>query len=243
MGSFPMIGVRHRSQEDHVTLTDSTSAALAAKVGPSETHRSAFSVNGASAPSLGAGDRGLVEAIRTGDPVAAAPLYRHLRPSIEQALHRVLRDRPPEFDDLMQITFERVIRTIAGGSFEGRSQLKTWASAIAAHVAVDWLRRRTQEQKLFEAMDSASVDPHAYNTLPERQLEARSEVRKVHGILRRMKPRRATILVLHDVLGHSVPQVAELLGIKVSAAQSRLRRARQEFVRRRTSTARPAVDA
>jgi DNA-directed RNA polymerase specialized sigma24 family protein len=38
--------------------------------------------------------------------------------------------------------------------------------------------------------------------------------------------------VLHDVLGHSVPQVAELLGIKQSAAQSRLRRARQEFIRR-----------
>lgn len=180
-------------------------------------------------------DESLVEAVRAGDARAAAPLYSALRPSIEQALHRVIRDRPPEFEDLMQVTYERVIRTIAGGNFEGRSQLRTWASAIAAHVAVDWLRRRTQEQRLFEAMDSAQIDPQVYNVLPERQLEARSEVRKIHGILGRMKPRRATILVMHDVLGHSVPQVAELLGIKVSAAQSRLRRARQEFIRRCTS--------
>src|SRR5690606_34601836 len=143
----------------------------------------------------------------------------------------VLRGRPPDFEDLMQVTYERVIRTIADGHFEGRSQLKTWASAIAAHVAVDWLRRQSQERRLFETMDSTLVEPHVSNMLPERQLEARSEVRKIHGILARMKPRRATILVLHDVLGHSVPQVAQLLGIKLSAAQSRLRRARQEFVR------------
>ena len=185
--------------------------------------------------SLGVTDRGLVEAIQAGNSHAAAPLYNSLRPSIEQALHRVLRDRPPEFEDLMQITYERVIRTIAEGNFEGRSQLKTWASAIAAHVAVDWLRRRTQEQRLFEAIDLAAVDPQACNILPERQLEARSEVRKIHGILGRMKPRRATILVLHDVLGYSVPQVSQLLGINISAAQSRLRRARQEFVRRCTT--------
>jgi len=186
--------------------------------------------------SLGVTDRGLVEAIRAGHSHAAAPLYDSLRPSIEQALQRVLRDRPPEFEDLMQITFERVIRTIAEGHFEGRSQLKTWASAIAAHVAVDWLRRRTQEQRLFEAVDFNAIDPQAYGVLPERQLEARSEVRKIHGILGRMKPRRATILVLHDVMGHSVPQVAELLGINISAAQSRLRRARQEFLRRYTTS-------
>lgn len=191
--------------------------------------------NRSSACLLGSADRDLVLAIQRGDISAAAPLYARLRPSIEQALRRVLKERPAEFEDLMQITYERVIRTIAEGNFEGRSQLKTWASAIAAHVAVDWLRRRTQEQRLFEAMDSALLDPGGYNVVPERQLEARSEVRKIRGILGRMKPRRANILVLHDVLGHSVPQVAGLLGIKVSAAQSRLRRARKEFVRRCTT--------
>jgi RNA polymerase sigma-70 factor, ECF subfamily len=185
---------------------------------------------------LGATDRGLVEAIQAGNSHAAAPLYDSLRPSIDQALHRVLRGRPPEFEDLMQVTFERVIRTIAEGNFEGRSQLKTWASAIAAHVAVDWLRRRTQEQRLFEAIDLDAVEPQAFNVLLERQLEARSEVRRIHGILGRMKPRRATILVLHDVLGYSAPQVAQFLGINVSTAQSRLRRARQEFLRRWTTS-------
>lgn len=189
--------------------------------------------------SLGAADWGLVQAIRRGDSVAAAPLYAFLRADIERTLYRVLRHRPAEFEDLRQVTYERVIRTIAAGNFEGRSQLKTWASAIAANVATDYLRRRNCELKLFEGLDTIGMELPQPASAVERQLEARSEVRKVQGILRRMKPRQAALLVLHDLLGHSVPQVAELLGMNAAAARSTLRRARHEFARRCTPTSRP----
>jgi len=171
-------------------------------------------------------------------------MYAFLRPGIERSLYRVLRHRPPEFEDLLQVTYERVIRTVAAGNFEGKSQLKTWASAIAANVATDYLRRRHYENLLFEGLGAASADPPPAATSTERklerQLEARSEVRMVQGILRRMKPRYAALLVLHDLLGHSVPHVAELLGMNPAAARSTLRRARQEFVRRHTPTSRPS---
>lgn len=188
----------------------------------------------------------MVQAIRQGDSVAAAPLYALLRPGIERSLYRVLRHRPPEFEDLLQVTYERVLRTVAAGNFEGKSQLKTWASAIAANVANDYLRRSHYEKRIFEGLGSASTDPPRPSTSArpelERQLEARSEVRMVQGILRRMKPRQAALLVLHDLLGHSVPQVAELLGMNPAAARSTLRRARQEFARRHTPTSRPCDD-
>ena len=184
-------------------------------------------------------ERRLVQAIRLGQREAARPLYDTLRASIESTLYRVLRAQPTEFEDLKQITYERVIRSIALGKFEGRSQLNTWASAIAAHVALDFLRRRTQEQRLFEALGTANVR-HMSDLIPERQLEARSEFRKIQGILHRMKRRPAVVLVLHDMLGHSVPEIAELLGMKASAAQTTLRRARVEFVRRCGSTLRPS---
>src|SRR5688572_5444014 len=107
---------------------------------------------------LGAADMRLVQAIRRGDAAAAAPLYAFLRPDIERTLYRVLRHRPAEFEDLRQVTYERVIRTIAAGNFEGRSQLKTWASAIAANVATDYLRRRNYELKLFEGLATTSSE-------------------------------------------------------------------------------------
>lgn len=191
------------------------------------------------APCVAALDRTLVRAIRTGGPVAAGPAYALLRPSIERTLTRVLRGRPQEFEDLLQITYERVLRTVAAGNFEERSQLKTWAGAIAAHVATDYLRRKSYEAKLFEGLGAASIDPPLPTGAPERQLEARSEVRKVLGVLSRMKPRFASILVLHDIFGYSVPQVAERLGMNTCAARSTLRRARQEFVKRCSYTLRP----
>lgn len=184
---------------------------------------------GAAVKALSASDRTLIEAILARDSAGAASLYSALRASIESALYRVLRDRPPEFDDLMQVTFERVIQTIRAGRFKGRSQLRTWASAIAAHVAIDHMRRRRQEQKLFITMDIDTIDIHVQDVRPERQLEARSEGRKVDAILKRMKVRSATVFLMHDGLGYSVPQVAELLGMGDAAAQSTLCRARQEF--------------
>jgi RNA polymerase sigma-70 factor (ECF subfamily) len=181
---------------------------------------------------LSAVDASLVEAVRAGDSHAAAPLFHRLRPAIERTLKILVRDRPADVDDLVQVTLERVVRGITDRKFEGRSQLTTWARAIAVHVAMDWLRSRHAEQKLYEALFFA--DPHRQSQIHdvERQLEARAEVRRLQAVLARMKCVNATALVLHDVYRHSVPEVARLLGISVSAAESRVRRARLELVRR-----------
>jgi DNA-directed RNA polymerase specialized sigma24 family protein len=47
-----------------------------------------------------------------------------------------------------------------------------------------------------------------------------------------MSPDKAMVLVLHDVLGHELVEIAAMLGISTSAAQSRLVRARRDFAER-----------
>jgi DNA-directed RNA polymerase specialized sigma24 family protein len=47
-----------------------------------------------------------------------------------------------------------------------------------------------------------------------------------------MSPKKAMVLVLHDVLGHDLTEVSVMLGVSVSAAQSRLVRGRRELLRR-----------
>jgi RNA polymerase sigma-70 factor, ECF subfamily len=167
--------------------------------------------------------------------LAASTRTVDLQRTIEQTLYRVLRRRPSEFEDLAQITYERVIRTLGEGRFEGRAQLATWAGAIAARVAVEWLRRQSREQRLLNALGTTSLAAEVH--MPQRKLEARSEIRRVQAILGRMNSKAATVLVLHDMVGYSVPELAQILGIGASAAQTRLRRARAEFVKRCTATA------
>lgn len=175
-------------------------------------------------------DAQLLRALRAGRPEAARPLYDHLRPTIEWSLRRVLRGGYRDFEDLVQSTFERILRGVVEDRFEGRSSLRTWASAIAAHVALDALRRGGREASRLQGQVSAlDLESH---TKAEPTLEARAELRRVRDILTRMNPDHAETLLLHDVLGHHVAEIAEMKCTGLSATQSRLRRARRELLRR-----------
>lgn len=160
-------------------------------------------------------------------------LYQRLRPSIEYALLRILRRRHSDIEDLVQVTFERVVRSLTANRFSGQSALSTWAAAIAGYVAIDYLRRSQVESRLFS--DAPAVDTDMATSavdFAERRIEARSEMQHLHTVLIKMKPKLAETLVLHDVFGHSAEEVAALCGVSVVAIRSRLFRARRDFVRR-----------
>src|SRR5690606_3554545 len=76
------------------------------------------------------------------------------------------------------------------------------------------------------------VPPHAVRPRADVGVEAQIELRRVQGILSRMKPDLAETLVLFEVLGHPVEEIAGLRGATVSATQARLHRARLELRRR-----------
>jgi DNA-directed RNA polymerase specialized sigma24 family protein len=140
-----------------VTRSSNTSDALAAKVGPRGAHPARRRREACAASQPRAADRELIDAIQAGDSTAAAPLYARLVPSIRYSIQAVLRSNPPEYEDLIQATFERVIRAVMAGRFEGRSHLKTWASTIAVHVAIDFLHKWNRDQQLLEPLDSEAL--------------------------------------------------------------------------------------
>lgn len=175
-------------------------------------------------------DAELVEGLLAGDRRLAQVLYDHLRPSIDGTLRRVLHQRGPDFEDLVQVTFERILRNLAQDRFEGRSRLKTWACAIASHVALDALRKKQRERLRLEDNVEQEALPSAFHS--EKRMESWGELRRVQGILAEMKPKLAHTLILHDVLGHSLREIAQSSTMTESAAQSRLHRARLELKRR-----------
>lgn len=172
----------------------------------------------------------LRSALQSGDPRIAAELYGHLRPSIDHALRRVLHHRYRDFDDLVQQTFERILRALAENRFEGRSSLRTWASAIATHVALDALRSGSREARRFVPLED--LPPHTARPRADASVEVQIELRRIQSILSRMKPDLAETLVLFEVLGYPVEEIADLRGASVSATQARLHRARLELKRR-----------
>lgn len=179
-------------------------------------------------------DEQVIDGLIAGEGWAAETLYDRLESVVERTLRRILRSKEADYDDLVQITFERVLKSLVARRFSGACSLDTWASAIAGHVGIDALRSRVRERHYFTCdQDGSSTFSGAPS--PEdlqRKLEARSDIEQIQSILASMKPEQAQTIVLHDALGHELSEIAVLMGVSVAAAQSRLVRGRKELIRR-----------
>ena len=168
-----------------------------------------------------------------GERWAHAALYDQLFPVVARTLQKVLRDTSGDYEDLVQVSFERIVRTLTSERGAQVSNLSGWAGSIAAHVALDALRGRMRERRLFER---ESIGQPRVEGVPapslERQLEARKQLEWLQHTLSRMSPDQAQTILLHDVLGHGLADVATIMGVTVAAAQRRLSRGHQELVRR-----------
>ena len=186
----------------------------------------------ASRPSLS--DEQIVAALLAGADWASEELYDRLHAVVERTLRRVLQAADGDYTDLVQVAFERVVRSLVDRRFSGACSLTTWASAIAANVGVDALRARMRERSMV--VNERSSSPELYKSMAlaslEAQLEARSEIEQLEQILSSMKPEQAETVFLHDGLGHELSEIARLMGVSVAAAQSRLVRGRKELFRR-----------
>lgn len=171
----------------------------------------------------------IVDAIERGDARVAGALYDHLAPAIDRAIVKVCGARDGDHDDLVQSTFEQVVSSIARGRFRRGSTLATWASAIACHVALNAIRSRRRERRVFDR--HAAVDDERHGAVSGRA-DASVDLERVRICLAELSEEKAEALVLHDVLGHDLAEIAELTGVSIAAAQTRLSRGRRELVER-----------
>src|SRR3982750_1674962 len=92
----------------------------------------------------------ILAGVEAGERWAHTALYDLLYPVVARTLEKILRDNSGDYEDLVQVTFERIVRTLIGERRAPVANLFAWASSIAAHVALDALRRRARERRLFE---------------------------------------------------------------------------------------------
>ncbi len=188
----------------------------------------------AQASSGDASDQQVLDAIAAGEKWAADALYDRLYPTVARSLQRILQDSGPDYDDLVQVSFERILRSLLERRTAHVLSLTAWASGIATHVALDALRLRQRERGLFRRDDLAggALLEIAGSANAERQLEARRQLLAIQGVLARMKSELAEAVLLHDMVGHDLAETAALTNVSLAAAQSRLFRGRKELLRR-----------
>jgi RNA polymerase sigma-70 factor (ECF subfamily) len=103
--------------------------------------------------------------------------------------------------------------------------LRPWLFGIAFRVVSDYRRSaRIVRETLDDLPDVVDGAPPADEQIAERQ--AREAVMRV---LDELDLDRRAVLVMHDLEGHPVPEIAAALAIPVPTAYSRLRLARQDL--------------
>jgi len=175
-------------------------------------------------------DRELVTAVTARDPRAGLALYDRLIRVVEWTILRVSGQRSTDHEDLVQSAFEQIVVTLFKRRYTHDCSLTSWASAISCHVALNALRNRRKRRVLYS--DAALREEPAGRPDLENQLAARQALERIRNELACMNRDRAEILVLHELNGLELSEIARVLGISVTAAQSRLSRGRRELLAR-----------
>ena len=150
------------------------------------------------------------------DGVTAERLAEELEPLYRFAVG-ITRD-PDLASDLVQDTFVRAVER--ADQFRGDAPLRSWLRRILHNLAVDRARRSHHEVLVEEVEEDWQDD--AYTVDPAVVVERAATREELEDA--------RTVVLLHDVEGWKVREIAELEHISLPAAKQRLRRGRMMLV-------------
>jgi RNA polymerase sigma-70 factor (ECF subfamily) len=162
-----------------------------------------------------------VAAARAGDDAARASLVEALMPRARNLVRFLVRG-DAESDDIVQDALVVVLERLH--NYRGEGRFEHWADGVIMRVALHRLRRLRLRLRRF-----VSSPPHELELRSERASmplplqRGYLERRELVGALDRLPYKQRHALVLHYVLGMTVPEVAAELGVPRETLHSRLR--------------------
>ena len=118
---------------------------------------------------------------------------------------------PEEAADALQDAMISAFRR--AGSFRGDSAVTTWLHRIVVNAALDRMRRRSARPTAGGG-DEEVLDSIASSRNPQSDPSGASDTQlDVQAALRRLVPEQQAALVLVDMLGYSVADAADVLGV------------------------------
>jgi RNA polymerase sigma-70 factor (ECF subfamily) len=163
------------------------------------------------------GDAELLARHVDGDPDAFSELVSRHRDRLWAVALRTL-GSPEDAADALQDALLSAYRGAAG--FRGNSAVTTWLHRIVVNACLDLARRRAVRPTEPLLADPAG-EPADRDTVSERETSL-----AVLAALRTLPPEQAAAVVLVDIEGYPVSEVAEILEVPAGTVKSRCARAR-----------------
>jgi len=166
-------------------------------------------------------DASLVRAFAERDATAASELYDRFASRV-YGLGIVMLGNSAAAQDLVQDTFVKLWRS-ADRFDETRGRLDTWVLLVARSLAIDSLRRRVLEARTLEA--TGTVRDVAPEPGPEEIAETKDMTARARRAMATLSDGQRAALELAYFGGKTSTEVAELEGIPVGTAKTRIRTA------------------
>lgn len=160
----------------------------------------------------------------SGDPHAQGELFEAYRADVTRLCHRLLGSRE-DAEDVVHESFLRMQRGVA--SYDPARPFRRWLLALAAHCAIDRLRRRHREARLFD--DDADPTQHAGGDTPLAG-ELREELRRrVLAAIDTLPDRYRAPIVLRYYADLDYASIAAILGVDANQVATLLLRGRRRL--------------
>lgn len=158
----------------------------------------------------------------TGDRAAWRSLYERHAALVYRFLS-ALGVRDPDREDACQDVFMAVYRSLP--SFRGESQLSTWIYRIAARTTGKLIQKRKLRNALATMMLSEPPAP------PPDPSEETTRTLMLDRMLDRLHPKKRLVLVLFELEGVPVDEIARIADCPTNTVWSRLHHARLDLAR------------
>jgi RNA polymerase sigma-70 factor (ECF subfamily) len=175
----------------------------------------------------------LVQRAQAGDEAAFREIVERYQSKVFSIIHGIVRQRN-DVEDIAQQIFAKVYLSLR--SFDFRSSLITWIYKITVNECFDYLRKRKVRKLVYESDLSEDEVRRVENSEPQtnRQDPADESLARRDYILKllsRVSEEERMLLMMKEVEGYSVEELAEKTGMNENTIKVKLFRARQKLVK------------
>jgi RNA polymerase sigma-70 factor (ECF subfamily) len=170
----------------------------------------------------------LVSAAKSGDTVAFVELSKRHSNKILRRAYRIVKNWQ-DAEDVLQESLMRAFLHLK--DFEERSSFSSWLTRIAINFSLMNLRKKrgyveTSMDVINDDHELLHWEPKDPGENPECHFSRREREELLDGAIRQLPPTLRQVVQLKLIDGRSGEEVSQTLGITVSAAKSRLARAK-----------------
>jgi len=170
----------------------------------------------------------LVRKCQSGDPEAFRMLVERYQGRVFSIAHSLVRSRA-DVEDIAQQVFTKVYFAIQ--NFDFRCALITWIYRITVNECYDHLRRN-RSRRLFSVSEISEAECRQMERSPSHELapDRRAELGQIVSLLlEKVSPEERVLLMMKEVEGYSIQDLARVFGWNQNTVKVKLFRARRRL--------------